>query len=63
MAQAFAAVEREASRRGVAIYDSEVVGLVPEGALEGATPESLGLAGFGPEKILENRLKEIWGRT
>ena len=61
MAQAFAAVEREATARGVTIYDSEIVGLIPEGALEGATPGSLRLAAFGPEKILEHRLREIWG--
>jgi glutamate formiminotransferase len=63
MAQAFSAVGREASRRGITIHSSEVVGLIPEGAIEGVTPESLRLIGFGPEKILENRLKEIWGRA
>ncbi len=52
----FDAVRREAAARGVAILDSEIIGLVPAAALaEGA---DLRLAGFGPDRILENRLNQ-----
>ena len=61
IAQAFRAVEREASRLGVTIESSELVGLAPARAMEGTTPESLRLRGFGPEKILERRLAEVLG--
>ena len=59
--QAFEAVEREAARLGVAVHSSELVGLVPAGALEGTTAAALRLAGFGPHKILENRLADTLG--
>lgn len=59
LGQAVQAVEREAARLGVSILSSEIVGLVPAKAMEGITPESLRLTGFGPEKILENRMAAI----
>jgi glutamate formiminotransferase len=55
--QAFDAVRREAEKDGVAILESEIVGLVPASALDGMTVEDLQLVGFGPERILENKLK------
>jgi glutamate formiminotransferase len=57
MRQAFDAVSREAEKDGVAILESEIVGLVPASALDGTTVEDLRLVGFGPERILENKLK------
>jgi glutamate formiminotransferase len=56
--QAFEAVEQEAAKLGVSIHSSEIVGLVPAGALKGTTAERLRWDGFSPEKILENRLAE-----
>ena len=63
LAQAFQAVEREAARLGVSIRSSEIVGLVPRKALEHTPPDSLRIKDFGPQKILENRLEEVLGRT
>ena len=57
--QAFEAVQERAACRSVAIESSEIVGLVPAEALGGATAAELSLAGFGPEKILENRLANM----
>jgi glutamate formiminotransferase len=57
--QAFKAVQQQAARHSVAIQSSEIVGLVPAKALDGASVAELGLVGFGPEKILENRLTEV----
>ncbi|MCX5852936.1 MAG: glutamate formimidoyltransferase [Deltaproteobacteria bacterium] len=56
MKAAFDAVSEEASRRGIAILESELIGLIPKAALKDTTPEYLKLAGFGPAKILENHL-------
>jgi glutamate formiminotransferase len=52
----FDAVKEEASRRGVAILESELVGLIPEGALEGVTAEYLQLEKFCAECIIETHL-------
>lgn len=57
--QAFVAVKEQAARYGVVIQSSEIVGLVPAKALEGVSITELGLVGFRPEKILENRLTEV----
>ena len=57
---AYRAVEREAAKLGVAIHSSEIVGLVPQEALEGVHPEAIKLADFSPEKILENRLAAVF---
>lgn len=62
LAQAYGAVEQEASRLGVAIHSSEIVGLVPQKALADARPEELKLVEFGPQKILENRLAAVFAR-
>jgi glutamate formiminotransferase len=56
-ATAFAAVAELAARAGVEVIESEIVGLVPEAALAGADPASLGLRGFSPEQLLEQRLR------
>ncbi len=55
----FEAVEREANARGVEIAGSEIVGLVPRRALEGADLARWRLENFSPERILENRLEAI----
>lgn len=53
----FETVKREAERYGVAILDSEIVGLVPAAALADAGEFYLRLEGFRAEQVLENRLK------
>ena len=39
--------------------ESEIVGLVPEAALPPDPEQSLQLAGFNPNQVLERRLKEM----
>lgn len=55
-AVAFDAVCREAAARGVAVRNSELVGLIPRAALDGTTPAALRLTGFREDQILEERL-------
>jgi glutamate formiminotransferase len=52
----FDAVARAAGTRGVDVRQSELIGLIPEAALEATTPERLKLAGFTRSQILEERL-------
>jgi glutamate formiminotransferase / 5-formyltetrahydrofolate cyclo-ligase len=53
----FEMVKREAARYGVSILESEIVGLVPAGALTSAAEFYLQLERFGDQQILENKLK------
>ncbi|MGH9944355.1 MAG: glutamate formimidoyltransferase, partial [Pyrinomonadaceae bacterium] len=53
---AFAAVRREAERWGVVVAGSELVGLVPQSALDRGAEYFLQLENFKPEAVLENRL-------
>ena len=53
----FETVKREAERYGVAILESEIVGLVPSSALTAAAEFYLQMAGFTPQQILEARLR------
>ena len=55
----FEIVKREAERYGVAILESEIVGLVPSAALTSAAEFYLQLERFGPDQVLENKLKEV----
>jgi glutamate formiminotransferase len=55
---AFEAVRAEASRDGVGIAGSELIGLVPKRALEAGEPASLRIENFNSSMILENRLQE-----
>jgi glutamate formiminotransferase len=52
----YSAVEREAAQHGVAVVESEIVGLVPADALPDEPVPTLRLRDFGPHRILENRL-------
>jgi glutamate formiminotransferase len=54
--RAFDLVQSEAAGRGVSIKQSELVGLAPQEAFHGRSPESLGLADFTPLKLLESHL-------
>ncbi len=56
IAVVFDAVTREAARHGVAVAESEVVGLVPAAALAEVAARALRIAGWTPDKILDTRL-------
>jgi glutamate formiminotransferase len=58
MLRAFEAVRAEATRRGTTVLESEIVGLVPEAALPPVPDQTLQLAGFRAEQVLEQRLKD-----
>jgi glutamate formiminotransferase len=49
-------IRAEAARYGVAVADSEVIGLLPQRALVDAAVHYLQLAGFSPDQVLENWL-------
>ena len=54
----FEAVKREAARYGVAVLESEIVGLVPAAALDGRRPSTIcSSTGFTPDQVLENKLR------
>jgi glutamate formiminotransferase/formiminotetrahydrofolate cyclodeaminase len=55
----FETVRREAERYGVQIVGSEIVGLVPQKALDQAAEYYLRLEKFRPDMILENRLEQV----
>ncbi len=52
----FARVEREAARYGVAVVESELVGLMPAAALATTAARTLRLKGFTANQVLEMRL-------
>jgi glutamate formiminotransferase / 5-formyltetrahydrofolate cyclo-ligase len=53
---AFDRVVAEAAKNGIAVLDSEIIGLIPAAALAGTTPEHLRARGFSANQILEHRL-------
>src|SRR3954463_10225870 len=53
----FETVKREAARYGVAILESEIVGLVPSAALNAAAEFYLQIEGFKADQVLENKLR------
>ncbi|MCA1615668.1 MAG: glutamate formimidoyltransferase [Acidobacteria bacterium] len=53
---AFEAVRREAERHGVAVAGSEIVGLVPQAALDRAAEYFLRAENFSPDLVLEHRM-------
>jgi glutamate formiminotransferase len=55
---AFAAVRREARRRGVGVTGSELIGLVPRQAVLQAEEHGLRLDSLAPARILETRLEQ-----
>ena len=57
MFRVFEMVKREAERYGVSILESEIVGLVPAAALQASAEFYLQIERFGPDQILENKLK------
>lgn len=57
--RAFELVKRDAERYGACIVGSEIVGLVPQSALDGAAEYYLQIENFRPEIIFENRLQNL----
>jgi glutamate formiminotransferase len=57
MRQAYDAVRSEADKLGVEIASTEIVGLVPENALDKSAEYFERLENFTPDKILESRLR------
>jgi glutamate formiminotransferase len=55
----FDTVRREAARYGVAVVDSEIVGLVPARALVATAEYFLQLSDFKSSQVLETRLREM----
>src|SRR3954447_27029716 len=53
----FETVKREAARYGVAILESEIVGLVPSAALMSAAEFYLQIEGFKADQVLEHKLR------
>jgi glutamate formiminotransferase len=53
----FETVKREAARYGVAVLESEIVGLIPSAALVSASEFYLQLERFSGNQILENKLR------
>ncbi len=56
--RAFELIKREAARYGVPVVGSEIVGLVPQEALNMAAEYYLQLESFRPEMVLEERLAQ-----
>ena len=52
----FEAVKKQASQFGVTIIESELIGLIPEAALEGVSAEDLQLVNFCADCIIETHL-------
>jgi glutamate formiminotransferase/glutamate formiminotransferase/formiminotetrahydrofolate cyclodeaminase len=59
MPTAFQAVTTEAAKHGVEIVASELVGLVPQAALDQTVAASLRFERFDPAQILEMRIREV----
>jgi len=59
--RAFELIKREAERYGVTVIGSEIVGLVPQRALNAAADFYLQLESFSEDQILENRLEAAMG--
>ena len=61
MEQVFAAVQSEAAKHGAEVASSELIGLVPQKAMESVTARALRIENFDPSRILENRLAAAMG--
>ncbi len=58
--RAFVLIQREAQRYGVPVLGSEIVGLVPQAALDQAAEYFLQLENFRREMVLEERVARAW---
>ena len=55
---AFDAVATRAAALGVHVHESELIGLIPAGALANITPERVGLTDFDWSRVLETRIAD-----
>ena len=55
----FDEIQREAKACGTRVAASELIGLIPQAALESASAADLQIEGFEPGMILENRLTSL----
>ncbi len=55
----FDAIQRAAEALGTGVDASELIGLIPEAALESASAAYMQIEGFTPQRILENRLSAL----
>ncbi len=62
ISRVFDLVSREAERHGVSVVSSEIVGLIPQKALEESAEYYLRLENFSRDQVLENRLSEALTR-
>ena len=53
----FDVIKEMAAARGVSILESEIIGLIPRGALADTTAEYLQVRGFRPEMVLESHIQ------
>jgi glutamate formiminotransferase len=58
----FERISAEAAAAGVAVRESELIGLIPAAALEPLGAEGLRIANFSPDRILENRIRDALAR-
>jgi len=56
-------VTEEAAKYGAKPVESELIGLIPRQAVEGAAAEFLRLTVFDSDRVVENRLATVMGRT
>src|SRR6185369_15445371 len=59
----FNAVRREAEAAGVQVVGSEIVGLIPQKALDQVAAAYLQVENYRPSMILENRLAEVMSES
>lgn len=59
LATVWRAVNDEAAKRGVTVQESELIGLIPRAALEGAAAELVRFREFDPSRVVENRVEEV----
>ncbi len=57
--EVYMAVSKEASKRGVKVISSELIGLVPTKALQDAAAKFLTMENFTFEKVLENKIDQM----
>jgi glutamate formiminotransferase len=63
LAVVFEAVREEAQRLGVAVLETEIIGLIPSAALQGCNVTELKIRDFCADRILENRLARVLGSS
>ncbi|MCW5876294.1 MAG: glutamate formimidoyltransferase [Anaerolineales bacterium] len=61
LARVVETIRREATRYGASIVKTELVGLIPQQALEDAAAWHLQLDGFDPQQVLERRMQSAAG--